>query len=103
MSAEAGLHDEETRCGQFWRRTLTWTDSDGNTVDLTGYSAMMQVRRNVDTVVLIELSSAAGGGITLGGTAGAIERVPDCQVGDLRRGDLRRPTKNRRTRRTGDC
>lgn len=84
MSARPGSYDDGCRCGQFWRRTLTWKDAAATPVDLTGYQAMMQVRRDVDSAVLIELSSDVEGGITLGGAAGTIERVmTDEQTAEL--------------------
>ena len=55
----------------FWRR-LTWQDGDGNPVDLTGYSARMQVRDGYGGAQVIELTTA-NGRITLGGADGTIE------------------------------
>lgn len=84
MSARPGPYDDGTRCGQFWRRRLTWKDAAGNPVNLIGYEAKMQVRRDVDSVVLIELTSDVDGGITLGGVAGTIVRVmTDEQTAEL--------------------
>lgn len=84
MSARPGPYDDGTRCGQFWRRFCTWKDAGGTAVNLTGYEAKMQVRRDVDSVVLIELTSDVDGGITLGGAAGTIERVmTDEQTAEL--------------------
>jgi hypothetical protein len=52
---------------------LVWKDGDGDEVNLTGYTARMQVRPTVESsVVLLSLTSAAGGGITLGGATGAV-------------------------------
>lgn len=50
--------------------TLTWKLNDVP-VNLTGYSARMQVRESYDSTAVI-LSLANGSGITLGGTAGTI-------------------------------
>jgi hypothetical protein len=50
--------------------TLTW-QTGGSAVNLTGYSARMQVRETYDSAsTLVSLTS--GTGITLGGTAGTI-------------------------------
>lgn len=56
--------------GASWDYTLTWT-TNGTPVDLTNYTARMDVRvsHHANTAVL-ELAS--GSGITLGGTAGTI-------------------------------
>lgn len=50
--------------------SLTW-QTGGTPVDLSGYSARMQVRETVDSTAVV-LSLTAGTGITLGGTAGTI-------------------------------
>lgn len=56
--------------GASWDYQLTWT-TNGTAVDLTGYSARMQVRETqASTAVILSLTS--GSGITLGGTAGTI-------------------------------
>jgi len=58
--------------------TFTWKDSAGNPVDLTGYTARLQVRESVDAVaILLELTTTlvAGSGIVLGGAAGTIQLV----------------------------
>jgi hypothetical protein len=49
---------------------LTWTVA-GSAVNLTGYSARMQVRQYADSTATV-LSFVNGTGITLGGTAGTI-------------------------------
>ncbi len=60
--------------GASWDYTLTWTTTAGSVttpVDLTGYSARMQVRETQSSTATI-LSLTSGSGITLGGTAGTI-------------------------------
>ena len=47
--------------GATWRGQLDWTDESEVAVDLTGYSARMQVRRRVtDTSALLELTTTNG-------------------------------------------
>ena len=59
--------------GATFRKRLTWTAPSGTPVDLTGCTARMQVRPEVESpTVLLELTTA-NGGITLGGVAGTIE------------------------------
>ena len=51
---------------------LIWKDEDSNPIDLTGYTAEMQVRQPLDSSTkLLELTTS-NGGITLGSTAGTV-------------------------------
>lgn len=62
--------------GATFERVLTWK-LDATPVDLTGYTAAMQVRPTAPSaVVLLDLDSA-GNGITLGGAAGTIQILID--------------------------
>lgn len=59
--------------GATFRKRLTWKAPDGTPIDLTGCTARMQVRPEVESpTVLLELTTA-NGCITLGGVAGTIE------------------------------
>lgn len=60
--------------GATFRRRLTWkTGTPALPVNLTGYTARMQIRGELtDATVLLELTTE-NGGITLGGTAGTID------------------------------
>lgn len=69
MSGTCNLTIEQ---GANWSVTVTW-QINGAAVDLTNYSARMQVRtRHEATTTLLSLTSAVGGGLTLGGVAGTI-------------------------------
>lgn len=60
--------------GASWDYQLTWTTTAGSVtapVDLSNYSARMQVRDSYDSSDVL-LSLTSGTGITLGGTAGTI-------------------------------
>jgi hypothetical protein len=58
--------------GATYTLALTWR-VDGNPVDLTDWSARMQLRRrHKDEAVWVSLTSDVGGGIVLGGPAGTI-------------------------------
>lgn len=51
--------------------TWTWTDSNGDPVNLTGYTARAQVRSQVTSSSTV-VSVTSGNGLTLGGVAGTI-------------------------------
>lgn len=58
--------------GATFRLGLTWRDANGTPVDLTNWSARMQIRESInDAEAAVDLSSPSAG-IALGGTAGTI-------------------------------
>ena len=58
--------------GADYDKPLVWRDSTGNPVNLTGYTARMQLRPSVSSdTVLLDLTTE-NGGITLGGATGEI-------------------------------
>lgn len=57
--------------GKTWSKTLVYKIG-GVPFDNTAWSARMMVRRNYDSTAVISLTSAPGGGITLGGVNGEI-------------------------------
>jgi len=64
-------YDLEIKQGATLSLTATWKDSAGTAVNLTGYTARLQVRATYDSSsTILSLTSAAG--ITLGGAAGTI-------------------------------
>lgn len=66
--------------GATFSRTLTWRDPNGDPIDLTGYSARMQVRPTARgaTEPLVEITD--GDGITLGGEEGTIALYVDADA-----------------------
>ena len=70
----AGTYDITCEQGATFSRVLTWTDTGGSLVDLTGYSARMQVRKTAEeSAIAVSLSSTGTStGIALGGVAGTI-------------------------------
>jgi hypothetical protein len=65
-----GIYDLVCPQGATFDKTFTWTIG-GTAVDLTGYTAALQVRTYADSsATLVSLTN--GSGITLGGTAGTI-------------------------------
>jgi hypothetical protein len=68
----AGVYDFTIDKGEKFTRTLTWRDENDNAINLTGWTARMQIRRtHYDDPPLVELTTA-NGRIALGGTAGTI-------------------------------
>jgi hypothetical protein len=64
-------YDLEIKQGATLSLTATWKDSAGAAINLTGYTARMQVRSAYDATSTI-LSLTSSSGITLGGAAGTI-------------------------------
>jgi hypothetical protein len=52
--------------------TLTWRDESNALVNLTGYTARMQVREQLDSATPFITITTENGGIALGGVAGTI-------------------------------
>jgi hypothetical protein len=79
----AGRYDITLEQGATFDLPLTYRDPAGNAVDLTGYSARMQVREAPASSVLVEFNSAlsANGFILLSGSA---EDREDGANGNLR-------------------
>jgi hypothetical protein len=57
--------------GTTFRRTLTWKDSVGNPVNLTGYTGKMQIREKPTDPVAIQLDST-NGGVAFNGSQGQV-------------------------------
>ena len=76
----AGSYDLKIEKGATFQLTLTWKDEDGDPIDLTGFTARMQVRDRVDAEeTLVELTTA-NGRIALGGAAGTIALLIEAAV-----------------------
>lgn len=74
------IYDISTEQGSTLSRVVTYTNDEGNPVNLTGYTARMQVRpRATSSLAYLSLTSASGG-ITLGGTTGTITILVDGSV-----------------------
>jgi hypothetical protein len=71
MSIAPGILNLTFSQGATWKLSMTYTNSTGDPINLTNYTARMQARPSYqsDTTVL---NLANGTGITLGGTAGTI-------------------------------
>ena len=57
----AGRYDITIEQGTTWTFNLTWKDGTGSPVDLTNYTARMQIRSSYESpVALVELLSTGG-------------------------------------------
>ena len=76
-------YDLVIRRGDTYNVEFTWQDSDGNPIDLTGYTARMQIRAKVSSPDPPAVDVTEGAGIVLGGAAGTVtvELTPE-QTGD---------------------
>ena len=68
----ADTYDIEIDAGATFQLQVLWKDSDGDPINLTGYSARMHIRRTVEAED-IDVELASGAGVTLGGSAGTID------------------------------
>ena len=58
--------------GATFQMNLTWKDGEGVPVNLTGYTARMQVRKNVNATDTLLNMTTENGSIALGGALGTI-------------------------------
>lgn len=68
----AGTYDIVCDQGATFSRVFTWQDSTGLPVNLTGYTARMQVRDTIDAANILLTFTTENGGITLGAEAGTV-------------------------------
>jgi hypothetical protein len=79
----AATYDITIEQGATLRLSFVWKDSEEVPINLTGYSARMQVRRSFSsTDKLLDLSTEDGS-ITLGGAAGTITVEGDASLTEL--------------------
>lgn len=68
----AGTYNFTADQGATLDRTLTWRDSNNALVNLSGYTARMQLRTTIDAPTAAVTLTTENGKITLGGSAGTI-------------------------------
>lgn len=69
----SGAYNIVVEQGATFRKELTWKDNSGNPIDLTGYTAKMQIRKKHGAADPAAATlSDADGSITLGGASGTI-------------------------------
>lgn len=68
----AGLYNITAEQGATFTRTITWNNSAGSPINLSGYTARMQVRSDYGSASPILTLTTENSGITLGGALGTI-------------------------------
>lgn len=68
----AGIYDIYIEQGATYNQPLVWKDSSGTAVNVTGYTARMQIRKTVDASTIILTLTTENGRITVGGSNGLI-------------------------------
>jgi hypothetical protein len=76
----AGTYNFAAEQGATMERIITYKDSAGALVNLTSYTARMQIRVAVETATFILELTTANGGITLGGALGTISLLVSAAV-----------------------
>lgn len=71
----AGKFDLPIEQGATLRHTFQLNDQNGALVDLTGYTAQMQIRQTVQSQVPLTTLTTENGGIVMGGANGQIELI----------------------------
>ena len=69
----AGIYNFICEQGVTFQRSITATDSEGDALDLTGYTARMQVRRDIGSATVLISLTTENGRITLGGDQGTVD------------------------------
>lgn len=69
----AAYYDILIEQGATFRKTFVWKDSNETPVDITGYTARMQIRRKISSTTAEHSATTENGGITLGQTAGTVD------------------------------
>jgi len=72
MTISPGKYNLFVYQGATLSKTVTWKDENGALVNLTGYTAQLQMRVTVDAATPFLTLTTSNGGITLGGAAGTI-------------------------------
>lgn len=68
----AGLYNIVADQGATFSRTITWTDSAKKPINITNYTAKMQVRATVESSAVILELTTQNGRISLGGVLGTV-------------------------------
>jgi hypothetical protein len=69
----AGIYNATIDQGSIWNVTLIYQDSDGDPVDLTNYTAAMQLRQNYNSTLADLTLTTENGGLTITPLTGTIQ------------------------------
>jgi len=71
--ATSRRHNIRIEQGATWRLEVGWEDESGSPIDLTGWSARMQIREeHASANPLVSLTSQPGDGLAIDGPAGLV-------------------------------
>jgi hypothetical protein len=85
----AGIYNFTIDQGSTWTLQLIYKDPNGTPINLTGYTAKMQVRRKFDSsTAVLTLTSLPGGGITITGITGTIDLLATDEQTEVIEGGL---------------
>ena len=73
--AIAGIYNFTLDQGSTWTLQIVYNDPNGTPINLTGYTAEMQIRRKFDSDTPVLTLSTANGGITIVGATGTLNLV----------------------------
>lgn len=68
----SNVYDLSIDQGATFQLLITWNDPSGTPINLTGYTARMQIRPTQPSSTIVLELTTENGGITLGGLAGTI-------------------------------
>ena len=78
--AIAGTYNFICNQGATFNRELTWTDSSNTAINLTSYTARMDVRANVNANATLVTLTTENGRISLGGANGKVTLTIDANT-----------------------
>lgn len=68
----AGVYNFTIEQGSTWSRTITVRDSAGDIQNLSGYTARMHIRKDIDAAATLLELTTANGRIVIDGSAGTV-------------------------------
>ena len=68
----AGIYNFTIDQGSNWDLNVVYKDANGNPINLTGYTAAMQLRQNYNSDTAVLTLSTSNGGITITGAQGKL-------------------------------
>lgn len=72
LCERAGVLNLTIEQGATFNPVMTWKDQNGQPIDLSGYTARMQIRAGYDATTVIHNLTTENSGIVLGGALGTI-------------------------------